>query len=56
MGELLLALSAVILCSWLAFSLGVRRERGRQMRYEEVSRVKRAQRRGVKLKSIKVRR
>ena len=57
MGELLLSLSAVILCSCLAFYLGVRRERGRQMGYERAVQVKREVKRGgVKLKTIKVRR
>lgn len=57
MGELLLGLLSVSIASCLAFHLGVRRERGRQMRYEEANQVKKAARRGgLKLKTIKVRR
>lgn len=43
----------------LAWNLGVRRERGRQARYEEVSReikAKRVRRGGVTLTRIKIRR
>jgi len=56
MGEFLLSLGAVALCSCLAFHLGVRRERGRQMRYEEVNRVRKTPKQGVRLKRTRVRR
>jgi hypothetical protein len=56
MGEFLLGLGAVILCSCMAFHLGVRRERGRQMRYEEVKLARKVPKQGVKLKRTRLRR
>lgn len=56
MGEFVLCLLTVSFIAGMAFYLGVRRERGRQMRFEEATRIKKQARRGTKLRSIKLRR
>lgn len=56
MAEVLVVLFLLALCSWLSFNLGVRRERGRQMRYEEATRPQAVPKQGVRLKTLKIRR
>lgn len=56
-GEILFWAITLGASSLLAFSLGVRLERGRQMRYEEINRPTGPTiRQGTRLRSIKIRR
>lgn len=59
MAEIIWVFALVSLASWFSWSLGVRRERGRQMRLEEIQRhvkEERKKQKGTTLRTIRVRR